>query len=150
MESQQEPIPNINEEIIMMDQPIKLRGGRPDKLKIVGKKKKLGKIGLKAPNNPKPKPKQSNADFLIDTIVKTYWSNKWKQQLIAMKYSRIGFNKKRSNFRSLCTALNKSMKYHQYIYLIKLFDKMEKLPAKPEVKHDELFGKIKLKIKRII
>ena len=41
-------------------------------------------------------------------------------------------------------ALNKSMKYHQYVYLTKLFDNMEKLPAKPEVKHDEFFGKIKI------
>ena len=46
----------------------------------------------------KTKPKKSNAEFLIDTIVKTYWTNKWKQQLIAIKYSRTGFNKKRRNF----------------------------------------------------
>jgi hypothetical protein len=36
------------------------------------------------------------------------------------------------------------MKYHQYLYLAKLFDKMEQLPAKPEVRHDESYGKLKL------
>ena len=42
------------------------------------------------------------------------------------------------------------MKYHHYLYLAKLFDKMEQLPSKPEVKHDEFYGKLILTNKETI
>ena len=141
----------FKEEIIIEQAPFKMRGGRQKKLnqnKVVGKKKVLGKVGLRAAH-PEPKPeitqnKQTNAQFLIDSILKTYWTSKWKEQLTIMKFSRIGYNKKRADFRNFCMKLNHSMKYHQYLFLIKLFDNMEKLPVKPEVKHDDFYGKIKL------
>ena len=53
-----------------------------------------------------------------------------------MKFARTGFNKKRGDFRSLCMKLVHSMSYHQYLNIIKLFDKMDKLPKKEEIKHD--------------
>ena len=149
MEVEKETVPDPNEEIIIMDKPIKLRGGqKSDNPKIIhGKTKLLGK-GAKTKLSPKPKskpkPKISNEEMLVNTIVKTYWTQKWKDQLNIMKYSRVGFNKKRSNFRSLCILMNHGMKYHKYLYLNRLFDNMEKLPIKSEVQHDALYGKIKL------
>ena len=136
---------DFKEEILILDRPIVLKN-QPRKLnsKILGKKTILGRVGRLKASVPKPKPKKSNAEFLVDSIIKTYWTAKWKEQLTIMKFSRIGFNKKRADFRSLCMKLNHSMKYHQYLYLAKLFDKMEQLPAKPEVKHDESYGKLKL------
>ena len=59
-----------------------------------------------------------------------------------MKYSKQGFNKKRGTFRSFCMKMNNAMKYHQYLYLAKLFDKMEALPKKENIKHDKNFGKL--------
>ena len=148
-ESEFKEEPDFKEEIIILDRPVMLRGP-PRKLnsKIIGKKTILGRVGLKSNNKP-IKPKKSNAQFLIDSIVKTYWTSKWKEQITIMKYSRIGYNKKRGDFRSLCIKLNHSMKYHQYLYLTKLFDKMEKLPMKEGIKHDENYGKLKLVSKRI-
>ena len=135
---------DFKEEIIIFDNHVVLRN-QPKRLnaKISKKKKKtiLGKISV-PPENPIPK--KSNAEFLVDTIVKTYWTTKWKEQLIIMKYSRTGFNRKRGDFRGLCMKLNHSMKYHQYLYLTKLFDNMEKLPMKQGIKHDDFYGKIKL------
>ena len=54
-----------------------------------------------------------------------------------MKYSKQGFNKKRGNFRSFCMKMNNAVKYHQYVYLAKLFDKMEKMPKK-ELRSDKI------------
>ena len=138
----------FKEEIIILDKPVVLRN-QPKRLnakiaKIKGKRTLLGKVGQVPVPIEIPKPKKSNAEFLIDTIVKTYWTTKWKEQLVIMKYSRTGFNRKRGDFRGLCMKLNHSMKYHQYLYLAKLFDNMEKLPVKQGVKHDDFYGKIKL------
>jgi hypothetical protein len=206
-----ESVPEFKEEIVILDKPGVIRGGRPKNPRIIGKKKILGKIGLKG-NPPmsletpqitketpqisietpqisietpqisieKPqislethqisietpqisletpqisletpqislvtpiKSKQSNAEFLVDSIVKTYWTTKWREQLIIMKFAKTGFNRKRGDFRSFCMKLDHSMKYHQYLNIIKLFDKMDKLPKKEEINHNDLYGKIKL------
>ena len=111
---------------------------------ILGKKTILKKKKLPPPPPIEP-PKieiKSNADILVESIVKTYWISKWKEQLQIMKYSKQGFNKKRGNFRSFCMKMNNAMKYHQYLYLAKLFDKMEKMPKKENVQHDKFFGKL--------
>jgi hypothetical protein len=224
-----ESVPEFKEEIVILDKPGVIRGGRPKNPKIKGKKKILGKIGLK--ENPpmsletpqisletpqiiketpqiiketpqisietpqisveapqisietpqisieKPqislethqisletpqisletpqislvtpiKSKQSNAEFLVDSIVKTYWTTKWREQLIIMKFAKTGFNRKRGDFRSFCMKLDHSMKYHQYLNIIKLFDKMDKLPKKEDISHNDFYGKIKLISKR--
>ena len=122
---------------------------RPSKL-IIGKKTILKKKKL---SSPPPQPsllekqnieKKSNAEFLVESIVKTYWVSKWKEQLLIMKYSKQGFNKKRGTFRSFCMKMNNAMKYHQYLYLAKLFDKMEALPKKENIIHDKNYGKLML------
>ena len=136
---------NEFKEEIIIEHPIIIRN-QPRKLnpKLSGKKI-LGKVGLRSsPPAPKQIRKKSNAEFLIDSIVKTFWTSKWKNQLTIMKYSRVGFNKKRGDFRNLCNKLNHSMKYHQYLYLAKLFDNMEKLPMREGVVHDDNYGKLKL------
>ena len=132
-------------EEIIDDRAIK----RPSKL-IIGKKTILKKKKLSSPSPPTPPPsqkeqnmeKKSNAEYLVESIVKTYWVSKWKEQLLIMKYSKQGFNKKRGTFRSFCMKMNNAMKYHQYLYLAKLFDKMEALPKKENIKHDKNFGKL--------
>ena len=111
---------------------------------ILGKKTILKKKKLPPPPPVEP-PKieiKSNAEILVESIVKTYWISKWKEQLQIMKYSKQGFNKKRGNFRSFCMKMNNAVKYHQYVYLAKLFDKMEKMPKKENVEHDKFFGKL--------
>ena len=136
---------NEFKEEIIIEKPIIIRN-QPRKLnpKLSGKKI-LGKVGLRSsPPAPKQIRKKSNAEFLIDSIVKTFWTSKWKNQLTIMKYSKVGFNKKRGDFRNLCNKLNHSMKYHQYLYLAKLFDNMEKLPMREGVVHDDNYGKLKL------
>ena len=125
---------------------------RPDNKKlnskiIIGKKTLLKKKKLSSPPPP-PQPeeqkieKKSNAELLVESIVKTYWVSKWKEQLLIMKYSKQGFNKKRGTFRSFCMKMNNAMKYHQYLYLAKLFDKMEALPKKENVVHAQNYGKL--------
>ena len=42
-----ESVPEFKEEIVILDKPGVIRGGRPKNPKIKGKKKILGKIGLK-------------------------------------------------------------------------------------------------------
>ena len=124
---------------------------RPSKL-IIGKKTILKKKKLSSPSPPSPPSllekqnieKKSNAEFLVESIVKTYWVSKWKEQLLIMKYSKQGFNKKRGTFRSFCMKMNNAMKYHQYLYLAKLFDKMEALPKKENIIHDKNYGKLML------
>ena len=143
MENKEE-ITEFSEEIIISDKPILKNQPRKLNSKIIGKKTILRK-GLKSkPPLEKSPPKKSNAESLIDTIVKTYWTSKWKEQITIKKFSRVGYNKKRGDFRTLCMKLNHSMKYHQYLYLAKLFDNMEKLPVKPNIKHDDFYGKVKL------
>ena len=83
-------------EEIIDDRPIK----RPSKL-IIGKKTILKKKKLSSPSPPPPPTsqkeqnmeKKSNAEYLVESIVKTYWVSKWKEQLLIMKYSKQGFNK---------------------------------------------------------
>ena len=86
--------------------------------------------------------KKTNADILVESIVKTYWISKWKSQLQIMKYSKQGFNKKRGDFRHFCMKMNNAMRYHQYLYLAKLFDKIEKMPKKDNIQHNNNFGKL--------
>ena len=86
--------------------------------------------------------KKTNADILVESIVKTYWISKWKSQLQIMKYSKQGFNKKRGDFRHFCMKMNNAMRYHKYLYLAKLFDKMEKMPKKDNIQHNNNFGKL--------
>ena len=134
------------EEIINDIPKLKTEGKKLTKL-ILGKKTILKKKKLppsqSAPIIEQPKTEKiSNAEVLVESIVKTYWVSKWKEQLLIMKYSRQGYNKKRGNFRSFCMKMNNAMKYHQYLYLIKLFDKMDKLPKKENIKHDNNFGKL--------
>ena len=136
-----ESVPEFKEEIVILDKPGVIRGGRPKNPRIIGKKKILGKIGLKGnppmsletPQITKETPqisietpqisietpqisietpqisietpqisletpqislvtpiksKQSNAEFLVDSIVKTYWTTKWREQLIIMKFAK--------------------------------------------------------------
>ena len=113
---------------------------------ILGKKTILKRKII--PNPPPPPPietqkTKSNAEILVESIVKTYWISKWKEQLLIMKYSRQNYNKKRGNFRNFCMKMNNAMKYHQYLYLAKLFDKMESLPKKENIIHDNFYGKLK-------
>ena len=134
------------EEIINDIPKLKTEGKKLTKL-ILGKKTILKKKKLPPPQpspiiEPPKTEQKSNAEFLVESIVKTYWVSKWKEQLLIMKYSKQGFNKKRGTFRSFCMKMNNAMKYHQYLYLAKLFDKMDKLPKKENIKHDNNFGKL--------
>ena len=151
---EKDSFPEFVEEIIE-DIPIKKSENRKLNSKLIlGKKTILKKKKLLSPQSqpqpptPTPTPqsqkieKKSNAEFLVESIVKTYWVSKWKEQLLIMKYSKQGFNKKRGTFRSFCMKMNNAMKYHQYLYLAKLFDKMEALPKKENIKHDKNFGKL--------
>ena len=118
-----ESVPEFKEEIVILNKPGVIRGGRPKNPRIIGKKKLLGKVGLKGnppisletppqiskettpisiettpisletPQislNAPIKTKQSNAEFLVDSIVKTYWTTKWREQLIIMKFAKTG------------------------------------------------------------
>ena len=140
----------FKEEIVMINRPTILReGGKPIKItpKLLGKRILLGKVLKNKIISIDPQPehnKKSNAFFLIETIMKTYWASKWKDQVNILKYSKTGFNQKRADFRNLCMKLNNSIKYHQYLYLIKLFNNMDKLPTKPNIIHDNNYGKIKI------
>ena len=149
---EKDSLPEFVEEIIE-DIPIKKSENRKLNSKLIlGKKTILKKKKLLSPQSQPPTPtptpqsqkieKKSNAEFLVESIVKTYWVSKWKEQLLIMKYSKQGFNKKRGTFRSFCMKMNNAMKYHQYLYLAKLFDKMEALPKKENIKHDKNFGKL--------
>ena len=151
---EKDSFPEFVEEIIE-DIPIKKSENRKLNSKLIlGKKTILKKKKLLSPKSqlqpptPTPTPqsqkieKKSNAEFLVESIVKTYWVSKWKEQLLIMKYSKQGFNKKRGTFRSFCMKMNNAIKYHQYLYLAKLFDKMEALPKKENIKHDKNFGKL--------
>ena len=149
---EKDSFPEFVEEIIE-DIPIKKSENRKLNSKLIlGKKTILKKKKLLSPQSQPPTPtptpqsqkieKKSNAEFLVESIVKTYWVSKWKEQLLIMKYSKQGFNKKRGTFRSFCMKMNNAMKYHQYLYLAKLFDKMEALPKKENIKHDKNFGKL--------
>jgi len=151
---EKDSFPEFVEEIIE-DIPIKKSENRKLNSKLIlGKKTILKKKKLLSPQSqpqpptPTPTPqsqkieKKSNAEFLVESIVKTYWVSKWKEQLLIMKYSKQGFNKKRGTFRSFCMKMNNAIKYHQYLYLAKLFDKMEALPKKENIKHDKNFGKL--------
>ena len=127
---------------------------RRDPKKLLSKMILGKKTILKRKVTPPPQPhplieepkinKRSDAEILVESIVKTYWISKWKEQVQILKYSKQGFNQKRGNFRSLCMKMNNAMKYHQYLYLAKLFDKMDNLPKKENIVHDNFYGKIKL------
>ena len=111
---------------------------------ILGKKTILKRKMVPPPVfiDPPKIEKKTNADVLVESIVKTYWISKWKSQLQIMKYSKQGFNKKRGDFRHFCMKMNNAMRYHQYLYLAKLFDKMEKMPKKDNIQHNNNFGKL--------
>ena len=122
---------------------------KPDTKKFISKiilgKKTILKRKMVTPPviiDPPRIEKKTNADILVESIVKTYWISKWKSQLQIMKYSKQGFNKKRGDFRHFCMKMNNAMRYHQYLYLAKLFDKMEKMPKKDNIQHNNNFGKL--------
>ena len=47
------------------------------------------------------KQKDNSSDFLIKTILKSYYLSIWKKKIKALKYYSRGSNKQRSNFKKL-------------------------------------------------
>ena len=85
------------------------------------------------------------ADFLINEIAKKYFIEKLHHQVISSKYAKQGFNQQRQLFQIFFSKIKCAVKYHKYLYLTKLFDKMETFPEKNVV--DKNYDKIKIALK---
>ena len=95
--------------------------------------------------NKKPEEEKNSSEYLIEQIIISYCIDKWQKKVEAIKNRVSGRNNKESkNLRFFANVLKKSFRYHKYLYLMELFEKMSQLPPAEGVVHDPNFGKIKI------
>ena len=105
---------------------------KPTESKMIKGKTKLGNVIGK-----------NNSQHLLEQIIITYFTSAWQNKVIAMK-SRVSErpNEKARDLRAINRTVENIIKYHKYLYLMKLFDNMSNLPMPTGVEHDPNYGKI--------
>ena len=96
------------------------------------------------------KEKDNSSDFLIKTILKTYYLSIWKKKIKSLKYYSRGSNKQRSNFKKMINQISSAIKQHKYEYFNEIYEKMKNLPTPKDVKHDVNFGTIRIINKEVL
>ena len=94
--------------------------------------------------------KDNSSDFLIKTILKSYYLSIWKKKIKSLKYYTRGSNKQRSNFKKLINQISSAIKQHKYEYFNEIYENMKKLPTPRNVKHDPNFGTIRIINKEVL
>lgn len=113
---------------------------KPTESKMIKGKTKLGKkLGQQKVNVIE----KNNSQHLLEQIIITYFTSAWQNKVIAMK-SRVSErpNEKAKDLRAINRTVENIIKYHKYLYLMKLFDNMSNLPMPTGVEHDPNYGKI--------
>lgn len=113
---------------------------RPNRI-IAGKTKLISKAQKlkQQPKNDTPA-----SEFLMEKISLTFFTDRWLKQLKTIQYSSKRPDKKRKNFKIFMSKITQSFTYHQYLYLMELFNRMSNLPKKSGVMHDPNYGKISI------
>ncbi len=113
---------------------------KPTESKMIKGKTKLGK---KLDQQNENVIEKNNSQHLLEQIIITYFTSAWQNKVIAMK-SRVSErpNEKARDLRAINRTVENIIKYHKYLYLMKLFDNMSNLPMPTGVEHDPNYGKI--------
>ena len=114
---------------------------RPNRI-IAGKTKLVSKA-QKLKQNQKQN-EISPSQLLIEKIAFTYFTDCWQKKIKSIETSSNRPNKKRRDFKIFMSKVTQAFTYHQYLYLMELFNKMSSLPTKPGVTHDPNYGKISI------
>ena len=94
--------------------------------------------------------KDNSSDFLIKTILKSYYWSTWKKKVKAMKYYARGNNPKRANFKKLIKQISSVINQHKYDYFNEIYENMKNMPMPNDVKHDDNFGKLRIVNKEVL
>ena len=113
---------------------------KPTESKMIKGKTKLGK---KLDQQKENVIEKNNSQHLLEQIIITYFTSAWQNKVIAMK-SRVSErpNEKARDLRAINRTVENIIRYHKYLYLMKLFDNMSNLPMPTGVEHDPNYGKI--------
>lgn len=102
-----------------------------------------GKTNLSKKSKTPKKEEKTSAEFLLEQIIITYCIDTWQKNVEAMKNRITGkSNKQSKDLRHLCFVINNIIRYHKYLYLMELFEKMSQMPYPEGLTHDPDYGKI--------
>ena len=83
------------------------------------------------------------AEFLLEQIIINFCVDKWQNKIEEMKNRIPNKSKKQSkDLRHFIRVLNNITRYHTYLYLMELFEKMRQIPFPEGLVHDPDYGKI--------
>ena len=88
--------------------------------------------------------KETKASFLLKLIMKSFYLNIWKNKIKSLKYFSRKVNKQRINFKKFIKEISSAIEQHKYEYYNYIVNKINKLPLPDNIKHDKLFGTIKI------
>ena len=83
------------------------------------------------------------SENLLEQIIISFCIDKWQKNIQVMKH-RVASksNKQSKNLRHFIHVLENITRYHTYLYLMELFEKMSQMPYPEGLVHDPDYGKI--------
>lgn len=120
----------------------------------LGKKRILGKENIKLKelneeiiivgNKENNSQKDNSSSFLLKLILKAFYLSMWKKKVKALKYYSRKVNKQRMNFKKFITEISKVINKQKSDYFNEIILKIDKMILPKNIKHDKLFGTLKI------
>ena len=120
----------------------------------LGKKRILGKENIKLKelneeiiivgNKENNSQKDNSSSFLLKLILKAFYLSVWKKKVKALKYYSRKVNKQRMNFKKFITEISKVINKQKSDYFNEIILKIDKMILPKNIKHDKLFGTLKI------
>ena len=120
----------------------------------LGKKRILGKENIKLKelneeiiivgNKENNSQKDNSSSFLLKLILKAFYLSVWKKKVKALKYYSRKVNKQKMNFKKFITEISKVINKQKSDYFNEIILKIDKMILPKNIKHDKLFGTLKI------
>ena len=120
----------------------------------LGKKRILGKENIELKelneeiiivgNKENNSQKDNSSSFLLKLILKAFYLSVWKKKVKALKYYSRKVNKQRMNFKKFITEISKVINKQKSDYFNEIILKIDKMILPKNIKHDKLFGTLKI------
>lgn len=120
----------------------------------LGKKRILGKENIELKelneeiiivgNKENNSQKDNSSSFLLKLILKAFYLSMWKKKVKALKYYSRKLNKQRMNFKKFITEISKVINKQKSDYFNEIILKIDKMILPKNIKHDKLFGTLKI------
>ena len=120
----------------------------------LGKKRILGKENIELKelneeiiivgNKENNSQKDNSSSFLLKLILKAFYLSVWKKKVKALKYYSRKVNKQKMNFKKFITEISKVINKQKSDYFNEIILKIDKMILPKNIKHDKLFGTLKI------